>query len=279
MSLRIISADERVKSQGGIKGVITGPPKVGKTSLLYTTDPNTTLFIDLEAGGLSVQDWPGDSIEIKDWPAARDLACLIGGPNPSRRPDQPYSQAHFDYVCQNVGTPDTLANYETIFIDSITVASRLAFQWAKGQPEAIAKNGNPDTRAAYGILGQEMIGWITQLQHSGSRNVWFVGLLDQKRDDCNRPYFELQIEGSKTGLELPGILDEVITMAEMQPEKEGDKPYRAFVCQRPNPWGYPAGDRSGKLDMVEPAHLGRLMDKIRNGQRKPVAEYQYNIGE
>lgn len=277
--MKIISADERVKSQGGIKGVITGPYKVGKTSLLYTLPPESTLFIDLEAGGLSVMDWGGDSVEIKDWTAARDIACLLGGPNPSRRNDQAYSQAHFEYASKAFGDPESLAKYETVFIDSITVASRLAFQWAKGQPEAIAKNGNQDTRAAYGVLAQEMVAWITQLQHAGSRNVWFVGLLDLKRDECKRPFYELQIEGVKTGLELPGILDEVITMAEMQPEKEGDKPYRAFVCQRPNPWGYPAGDRSGKLDMVEPAHLGRLMDKIRTGQRKPVDDYQYNIGE
>lgn len=277
--MKIISADERVKAQGGIKGCIFGDEKVGKTSLLYTLDPATTLFVDLEAGGLAVLDWGGDSIEIRDWPQARDLACLLGGPNPARRPDQDYSQAHYGHVCQNVGNPQDLAKYETIFIDSITVASRLALQWARGRPEALARNGNPDIRAAYGILAQEMIAWITQLQHIGSRNIWFVGLLDQKRDDCNRPFFECQIEGQKTGLELPGIVDEVITMAEMPSQKEGGQPYRAFVCQRPNPWGYPAGDRSGKLDMVEPPHLGRLMEKIRSGKRKPVAEYNYNIGE
>jgi hypothetical protein len=34
-----------------------------------------------------------------------------------------------------------------------------------------------------------------------------------------------------------------------------------------NPWGYPAKDRSGRLDMVEPPHLGELIAKIRTGQR------------
>ena len=50
---RIITADERMEEQGGIKGVIFGPAKIGKTSLLWTLDPETTLFLDLEAGGLS----------------------------------------------------------------------------------------------------------------------------------------------------------------------------------------------------------------------------------
>ena len=71
----------------------------------------------------------------------------------------------------------------------------------------------------------------------------------------------MQIEGSKTGLELPGIVDEVITLAEVRP-KEGE-PYRAFVCTTINDFGFPAKDRSGRLSMIEPAHLGRLMEKIR----------------
>lgn len=278
MTLPIISADQRLRERSGIKGVIFGPAKIGKTSLLWSLAPENTLFIDLEAGGLSVQGWGGDSLEINNWPTARDVACFLGGPNPAMRADQPYSQEHFNHVCQEYGDPTSMAKYQTIFVDSITVASRLCFQWTSGQPQAFSeKTGKPDTRGAYGLLGKEMIAWVTQLQHIGSRNVWFVGLLDAKRDDFNREYYEPQIEGSKTGLELPGIVDEVITMTEIKPE-EGN-PYRAFVCTRPNPWGYPAGDRSGKLDMVEEPHLGRLMEKIRTGNRIAVIQYNYNLQE
>ncbi|MGX0905373.1 hypothetical protein ACSSV8_003968, partial [Roseovarius sp. MBR-79] len=84
-------------------------------------------------------------------------------------------------------------------------------------------------------------------------------------DDFNRKVFQPQIDGSKTGLELPGIVDEVITMAELK--ADGGDPYRAFVCQTINPWGFPAKDRSGRLGQVEEPHLGRLMTKI----RAPVA--------
>ena len=88
----------------------------------------------------------------------------------------------------------------------------------------------------------------------------FVGILDQKLDDFNRKVFVPQIDGSKTGLELPGIVDQVITMAEIK--GEGDILQRGFVCQTLNPWGYPAKDRSGRLDLIEPPHLGQLMNKI-----------------
>lgn len=274
----IITADERMAAKDGIKGAIFGPAKIGKTSLLWTLDPAQTLFLDLEAGGLSVRGWGGDSLEVRDWETARDVACLLGGPNPAMRADQPYSEEHHHYVLERYGDPGAAEKYRTLFIDSITVASRLCFQWATGRPEAFSeKTGRPDLRGAYGLLGKEMIRWVTQLQHIGNRDVWFVGLLDAKRDDFNREFFEPQLEGSRTGLELPGIVDQVVTMTELKDEEGA--PYRAFVCSRPNPWGYPAADRSGKLDMVEPPHLGRLMEKIRRGERKPVASYTYNLGE
>ena len=75
-------------------------------------------------------------------------------------------------------------------------------------------------RGAYGLHGREMIGWLTHLQHTRAKNVWFVGILDEKLDDFNRKVFSPQIDGSKTGLELPGIVDQVITMAEL-PDANG----------------------------------------------------------
>jgi len=142
------------------------------------------------------------------------------------------------------------------------VAGRLCFGWCKGQPEALSeKTGKPDVRGAYGLHGREMIAWLTHLQHTRGKNIWFVGILDQKLDDFNRKVFSPQIDGSKTGLELPGIVDQVITMTDIA--GEDGAPQRGFVCHTLNPWGFPAKDRSGRLDMVEPPHLGRLMDKIR----------------
>jgi energy-coupling factor transporter ATP-binding protein EcfA2 len=36
----------------------------------------------------------------------------------------------------------------------------------------------------------------------------------------------------------------------------------AFVCTSPNPWGYPAKDRSGRLEQLEPPDLGKLIAKL-----------------
>jgi hypothetical protein len=270
VTLPIISADQRLAEPRGIKGAIFGKSGIGKTSLLWTLDPATTLFIDLEAGDLAIEGWPGDSVRPRTWAECRDFAVFFGGPNPALRDDQVYSEAHHAAVCDRFGDPAALDRYQTIFIDSITVAARLCFQWCKGQPEAFSeKTGKPDIRGAYGLHGREMIAWLTHLQHTRAKNVWFVGILDEKLDDFNRRVFSAQIDGSKTGLELPGIVDEVLTMAEIK--DEAGTPYRAFVCQTINPWNFPAKDRSGRLLSVEEPHLGRLMAKIR-GPVKPASE-------
>jgi hypothetical protein len=261
-TLPIITADQRLSEPRGIKGVIFGRSGIGKTSLLWTLNATTTLFFDLEAGDLAIEGLAIDAIRPRTWTECRDFAVFIGGPNPALRDEQAYSPAHYAAVCQKFGDPAVLAQYDTIFIDSITVAGRLCFQWCKGQPEAHSeKTGKPDVRGAYGLHGREMIAWLTHLQHTRAKNVWFVGILDEKLDDFNRKVFQPQIDGSKTGLELPGIVDQVITMAEIT--GENGQPQRGFVCQTLNPWGFPAKDRSGRLDLIETPHLGKLMEKIR----------------
>ena len=101
--LQIITADQRLQETRGIKGVLTGISGIGKTSQLWTLDAERTLFLNLEAGELAVQGWPGDEVRIRDWERARDLACWIGGPNPAMRDDQPYGQKDYERVCAAFG--------------------------------------------------------------------------------------------------------------------------------------------------------------------------------
>lgn len=271
--LNIQSGVERANKRTTVKGCILGPSGIGKTSLLWTVEPKSTLFIDMESGDLAVQKWAGDRLDVfKEaqrlslpvWEFARNLACWVGGPSPLAMDDsQPYSQAHYKYVCDLFGDPAGLGKYETLFIDSITVASRACFSWAKTRPEAFSeKTGKPNPLGAYGLLKQEMVSWLTQLQHV-DKSVWMVGILDKSTDDFNRTVWSPQIEGSGTINALPGIFDQLVSMVEIA-DNEGGK-FRAFVCHTLNQWGYPAKDRSRCLDVLEPPHLGQLMAKIANG--------------
>ena len=99
-------------------------------NIVRTLDSDTTLFMDLEAGDAAIQGWPISVIRPKTWAECRDFACFLGGANPAVNETQAYSAAHYDAVCQTYGNPkEMLKKYETIFIDSITVAGRLCFQW------------------------------------------------------------------------------------------------------------------------------------------------------
>jgi hypothetical protein len=264
--MKIISADKRLAERRGVKALVVGPAGVGKTSQLRALDPARTLFIDVEAGDLAVQDVPVDAMQLADWPTARDLACRIGGPNASYPPTACYSQAHYSAVG---GPLENLDKYQTLFVDSITAISRLSFRWAEQQPEAFSeRSGKKDVRGAYGLHAREMIAWLNQLQHARGMNVIFVGILEKVVDDFNVTTWQLQMEGAKTSRELPGIVDQIITMQWID---FGDgTPVRAFICTSPNPWGYPAKDRAGRLEQIQEPHLGKLIAKLVGpGERKP----------
>jgi hypothetical protein len=265
--IKIITADERLAEPRGVKALIIGPTGVGKTSLLRTVDPARTLFFDCEAGDLSILNVPVDTIRVDDWSSARDLACRVGGANPSFPPTACYSQAHFEAVG---GWLDDLDRYDTIFVDSITAVSRLSFRWAEQQPEAFSeRTGRKDTRGAYGLHGREMIAWLNQLQHARAKSVIFAAVLEKVVDELNGTTWQPQMEGARTGRELPGIVDQIITMQWVSFEDD-TTPVRAFVCTSPNPWNYPAKDRAGRLEQFEKPHLGELIEKLtRAGQRKP----------
>lgn len=260
--IKIVSADARLSGPRGVKALIAGPAGVGKTSLLRTLDPKTTLFVDLEAGDLSVQDVPADTMRPKTWTECQDLAAFLAGPNPALPAAACYSQAHYDRVLAEMGgTAKELEKYDTYFIDSITVAGRLCFRWATQQPEAFNDKGKADTRGAYGLHGREMIAWLSQLQHARAKNVIFVSILEKITDDFNVATWQLQIDGSKTGRELPGIVDQVITY-QLVKFDENEPAERCLICQQPNDWAYPAKDRSGRLDTFEKPDLGELIAKI-----------------
>jgi energy-coupling factor transporter ATP-binding protein EcfA2 len=268
--MRIITADERLSEKSGAKILIVGPSGVGKTSLLRTMSAAmlaSTALVDIEAGDLAIKDLQVASVRPRTWTECRDIACAIGGFNPALPATAAYSEAHFNQVVQD---PELarLATYKTLFIDSITAASRLCFTWAEQQPESFTDRGRKDVRGTYGLLARSMLGWLNQLQHARDRNVIFVAVLERHVDDLNVATWQPQLEGGKTGRELPAIVDEIITMNWID---FGDrKPVRAFVCTSPNPWGHPAKDRSGRLEQIEPPNLGALLTKLSGrGERKP----------
>jgi hypothetical protein len=257
MSIQIITPNERLDEVRGVHALITGVFGIGKTSLLRTLDPETSLFVNVENGDLAVHDVPVPHVRPQTWQDLRDLIVRIAGANSSFGRNEAFSQAHFDHVG---GFLPDIERYRTIFFDTVTSAARLCFRWAAMQPEATTERGKADLRSVYGLHARELLLALHHLQSARSLNVILVNALETVTDDYGRTEHRLQMEGQRVPREIPGIVDQVITMASID---FGDgKPIRAFVCTSPNPWGYPAKDRSGRLEQIEPPDLGKLIAKI-----------------
>lgn len=272
MPLRIVTADERLSAAANKTTMaLFGPSGAGKTTLVKTLPHETTLCIDLEAGMKSVQDWRGDSIPIRCFEDAIDLACLIGGVNPAADPNGFFSAGHHQHLA--AAHPDLvrlLAGKSIVFLDSITDLTRQAMAWAKTRPEAFSeKTGKPDTRGAYGLMAREVIALLKHLQHAPGKSVIMVGILERVTDDFGRVSWQPQMEGGKAGRELPGIVDQVVSMALFSRDAQGALLHdpergteRRLVCRTANAFGLPAKDRSGRLDETEPPDLSALLRKI-----------------
>ena len=223
----------------------------------------------------SVQDWRGASIPVRSFGDFRDLAVLIGGADPAQDNASWYSASHLEHVRRlhrDSGLEAFLATKSIVFVDSITDLTRQAMVYAKQQPEAFSeRSGKPDVRGAYGLLGREVIQALKHLQHAPGKTVIFVGVLEKVTDEFNAVTWQPQMEGSKAARELPGIVDQVLSMHLFGRDADGgyvldDKATeRRLVCKAGNPYGLPAKDRSGRLDMTEPPDLGQLLAKINAG--------------
>ena len=248
MALRIVSADERLsRAANKTTMALFGPSGVGKTYLLTTLPHAETVCVDLEAGLKSVQGWRGDSIPVRSFTDAIDIACLIGGVNPAADPNGFFSEGHYQHLA----------------------TAYPAMAWAKTRPEAFSdKTGKPDTRGAYGLLARETIGLLKHLQHAPGKTTIMVGILERVTDEFGRVTWQPQMEGGKAGRELPGIVDQVVSMAMFSHDEKGwhhDPEHgteRRLVCRTANGFSLPAKDRSGRLDETEPADLGALLRKI-----------------
>lgn len=252
----IVTPEERLAEARGARIFLLGPNAIGKTTQVKTlADPTNILYIDADHGSLAIADTPVDHVRPETWREVQDIIARVTGPNRSFTPQEPYSQAHFDRVGGYFPK-----RYHTVVLDGLGPISRLCFRHVAQQPEALTERGRLDLRGVYGALARELLLALYHLQSARSTNIILMGVLEKHVDDYGRVEHRLQAEGQRVPREILGIVDIVVTYQWID---FGDgKQTRAFVCTSPNPWNYPAKDRSGKLDQIEEPDLGKLIHKI-----------------
>ena len=253
----IISPEERRSEPRGAHILLVGPNGLGKTTEVGKLDPARTLYIDVETGALAIDDVPLSHVRPQTHLEICDLVVQIAGPNKSFTPQELFSTAHFERCG---GYLPGLERFQNIAVDTVTEWARLCFRYASQQPEAFSERGKLDLRSVYGLHARLLLLALHHLQSARGKNIILIGALESLTDEYGRIEHKLRAEGQRVPREILGIVDEVVTMNWID---FGDgKPTRAFVCTSPNPWGYPAKDRSGKLDQIEQPDLAKLIAKI-----------------
>lgn len=251
MALQIITAEQRL-AEATVKGLVFGQAGVGKTTLLKTLDPATTLCISCEGGLISVQKadqfgpaFAGDVIEPSNW------LELVSITEAFKLKDR----------------PEPIRKYRTVFIDSISVASKWCFEWCQTQPEAFSDkktlaNGQPapNLLGAYGLLGRTMTQWTWEWKNAPGINVWMVGGLERKDNDIGGKEWRPLLMGAKLADELPYIMDYVVVMGRFK-AADGNI-YTGFHTDPKTEYGtVPVKARGGGFDPIEQPHLGAFMAK------------------
>lgn len=208
----------------GIKALIYGRSGAGKTHLI-TTCPNP-LLIAAEPGLLTLRNFSIPGIRIQ---TVNDLTeCL-------------------EWIRWSVEAQQ----FQTIYIDSITEVAEVVL--------SNAKLLTPDPRKAYGELIEKMTMTIKAYRDIAGKHVIMTAKQEASKDEVTKlTMYGPSMPGQKLGPALPYLFDEVFRLGIAKDQENRDI---RFIQTAPD-IQYDAKDRSGVLDMYEPADLSVIFSKI-----------------
>lgn len=259
------SFQQRAAERSPANVLVVSEVGMGKTYQANHFPGDETLFVDMEAGHKSIdRNWTGTSIDVRNesnklgvhpWALCQALACLISGPNPMTKPEDPYSYKNYHTYVEKLGGDgqQLFGQFKYVFWDSLSVASRHAFEYYAMQPEFKAKSGEADMRAVYGEVGRQLTNWYTVIQHTKGKSTIVTAILERSKDEHGRQDWDIQVVGNMGKKTIVGIFDHVIAIANVPDGQGGHE--RAFICQSPNPLGIDGlksrGFGEARLNLVE----------------------------
>lgn len=211
--------------------LVYGESGAGKTSLAKTLNPEETLIISCEAGLLSLAGTDIATIEVKNF-------------------------IEFQEIYEMLESDDIQHKFKTIFLDSLTEIGERCIEMLKSKSEYQEKS---KTIAMYGEYSDKMRGFIKAFRDLSHYNVIFTAQSKIDKDDVGRRYVAINIVGGKTQAQIPYFFDEVFYL---HVGKDPEDEHVVRRIQTGDDGNINAKDRSGKLELYEPADLNHIIGKI-----------------
>lgn len=226
MAVRLYNVDAMIANHG-VKVLVYSAAKIGKTKLI-TTCPRPVVF-SAEEGLLSVRGAGLQGMRVKTMQDLEDVVSWAQRSNEARA---------FDTIC----------------LDSITEISQLVLV------DELKRHKHG--QAAYGELGQKISGKFRQFRDLQQKHVYFIAQEQVKEVNGIGVAMPSMPGGALTG-QAPYFFDEVFRLELLTHPTEGFR--QRFLRTQSDGLTIVAGDRSGKLDMWEPANLSHVFNKIMAG--------------
>jgi phage nucleotide-binding protein len=211
------------------KLLVYGGSGVGKTTLIASL-PGKLLILSAESGLLSLSgaDIDADVVEVQTMDALRA-------------------------VYQELRAGDH--GYDWVVLDSVSEIAEVVLSAEKAKTK--------DPRQAYGALQDEMVK-IMRAFRDLTCGVYFSAKLNAVKDEATgRTSYGIGMPGSKLGDGIPYLFDEVFRMIVIdEDDGNGGKVANRYLLTNTDGKSV-AKDRSGRLDVLEPADLGAIVAKIR----------------
>jgi hypothetical protein len=211
-------------AQHGIKVLVHGPAGAGKTVLCSTTG-EPTVIISAEAGLLSLRHVDIPVVSVSCMADVQEAYTMIAG--------------------------DQGKEYSWICLDSISEIAEQVLAFEMKQTK--------DPRKAYGELSAQMMDLLRAFRDLPGKNVYMSCKQARTEDDDGRTSYGPLMPGQKLAQQIPYLFDEVFSLR-VEKDAEGN-PTRWL--QTSADIKYTAKDRSGALDLYEPANLAAIAAKIR----------------
>ena len=206
-----------------VKVLVYGASGAGKTTLIPSLpDP---VVLSAEAGLLSIRGSDIPFIEIDSIEALREAYSWLKD-------------------------SDEAKAFQSIAIDSISEIAEVVL--------SSEKKLTKDPRQAYGAMQEQIADLIRAFRDLPGRHVYMSAKVERAQDDMGRLLYSPSMPGNKTGQALPYWFDEVLALR-AEPDSDGVV-NRMLQTGTDGVWN--AKDRSGRLDMWEPADLGAIIKKV-----------------